>query len=222
MGSARPGPEALAGISTLRALAGTLFYALPDLGTGVNPNWADDRVPASGAAARVERERPLRVRRPERRRRGRRGRRLHRRLRRRRRRDRRRARSRGQVGRACSRRATTSTTRDFDGSSSTPTSARTSAAGRSRPSRARSSIVAGTGVGGGTVVNWTNCLRTYDHVRAEWASRARAQRPRRVRLRPPPRRGLRAARGQRRVQRPERPAPADAGGRASGSATTSA
>ena len=32
------------------------------------------------------------------------------------------------------------------------------------------SIVAGTGVGGGTVVNWTNCLRTYDHVRAEWAS----------------------------------------------------
>ena len=31
------------------------------------------------------------------------------------------------------------------------------------------SIVAGAGVGGGTVVNWTNCLRTYDHVRAEWA-----------------------------------------------------
>ena len=32
------------------------------------------------------------------------------------------------------------------------------------------SIVAGSGVGGGTVINWTNCLRTYDHVRAEWAS----------------------------------------------------
>ncbi len=31
------------------------------------------------------------------------------------------------------------------------------------------SIVAGTGVGGGTVINWTNCLRTSDHVRAEWA-----------------------------------------------------
>ena len=29
--------------------------------------------------------------------------------------------------------------------------------------------MAGAGVGGGTVVNWTNCLRTYDHVRAEWA-----------------------------------------------------
>ena len=32
------------------------------------------------------------------------------------------------------------------------------------------SIVAGAGVGGGTVINWTNCLRTTDHVRAEWAS----------------------------------------------------
>ena len=32
------------------------------------------------------------------------------------------------------------------------------------------SVVAGTGVGGGTVINWTNCLRTHDHVRAEWAS----------------------------------------------------
>jgi choline dehydrogenase-like flavoprotein len=32
------------------------------------------------------------------------------------------------------------------------------------------SIVAGAGVGGGTVINWTNCLRTYDHVRAEWAA----------------------------------------------------
>ena len=30
-------------------------------------------------------------------------------------------------------------------------------------------VVAGTGVGGGTVVNWTNCLRTHDWVRAEWA-----------------------------------------------------
>jgi choline dehydrogenase-like flavoprotein len=31
-------------------------------------------------------------------------------------------------------------------------------------------LVAGTGVGGGTVVNWTNCLRTHDWVRAEWAT----------------------------------------------------
>ena len=46
-------PEALAGISTLRGLAGTLFYALPELGTGVNPNWAEIGFPASGAAARA-------------------------------------------------------------------------------------------------------------------------------------------------------------------------
>ena len=34
------------------------------------------------------------------------------------------------------------------------------------------SIVAGKAVGGGTVVNWTNCLRTHDWVREEWAQRA--------------------------------------------------
>jgi choline dehydrogenase-like flavoprotein len=30
-------------------------------------------------------------------------------------------------------------------------------------------VVAGSCVGGGTVVNWTNCLRTHDWVRDEWA-----------------------------------------------------
>jgi choline dehydrogenase-like flavoprotein len=29
-------------------------------------------------------------------------------------------------------------------------------------------IFAGSGLGGGTTVNWTNCLRTPDHVRAQW------------------------------------------------------
>jgi acyl-CoA reductase-like NAD-dependent aldehyde dehydrogenase/choline dehydrogenase-like flavoprotein len=33
------GPEALAGMTALRGLTFTLFYALPDLGTGRNPNW---------------------------------------------------------------------------------------------------------------------------------------------------------------------------------------
>lgn len=32
------------------------------------------------------------------------------------------------------------------------------------------SIQAGAGLGGGTVINWTNCLRTKDHVREEWAT----------------------------------------------------
>ena len=30
------------------------------------------------------------------------------------------------------------------------------------------SIQAGSSLGGGTVLNWTNCLRTTDRVRAEW------------------------------------------------------
>jgi choline dehydrogenase-like flavoprotein len=32
------------------------------------------------------------------------------------------------------------------------------------------SIQAGSALGGGTVLNWTNCLRTTDHVRAEWTA----------------------------------------------------
>ena len=32
------------------------------------------------------------------------------------------------------------------------------------------SIQAGSALGGGTVLNWTNCLRTTDHVRGEWAA----------------------------------------------------
>ena len=61
------------------------------------------------------------------------------------------------------------------------------------------SIVAGTGVGGGTVINWTNCLRTYDHVRAEWASEHGLSDLAESELRRAPRRGLRAARRQRRL-----------------------
>ena len=42
-------------------------------------------------------------------------------------------------------------------------------AGRSRPPTGRSRSVAGAGLGGGTVINWTNCLRTHQWVREEWA-----------------------------------------------------
>ncbi|BBH68244.1 GMC oxidoreductase [Actinoplanes sp. OR16] len=30
-------------------------------------------------------------------------------------------------------------------------------------------LMAGAGLGGGTVINWTNCIRTKDHVRQQWA-----------------------------------------------------
>ena len=49
--SARPSPEALAGIATLRGICGTLFYALPDLGTGRNLNWDAIGFPGPAGAA---------------------------------------------------------------------------------------------------------------------------------------------------------------------------
>ena len=74
-------------------------------------------------------------------------------------------------------------------------------------------VYAGAGLGGGTVINWTNCLRTRPWVREQWATRARPRGRRRARLRPPPRRDLRAPVGQRPLLRPERAAPAHEGGR---------
>ena len=58
------GPEALAGIHTLRGLTLSLFYALPDLGTGRNPSW--DAIGYPGPQRRPPAEpKPLAVRRPE-------------------------------------------------------------------------------------------------------------------------------------------------------------
>ena len=58
------GPEALAGIHTLRGLALSLFYALPDLGTGRNPSW--DAIGYPGPRRQPPAEpKPLAVRRPE-------------------------------------------------------------------------------------------------------------------------------------------------------------
>ena len=51
------------------------------------------------------------------------------------------------------------------------------------------SLVAGTTLGGGTTINWTNCLRTRPWVREQWAG-ARARGRRRPGVRPPSRRGL--------------------------------
>jgi acyl-CoA reductase-like NAD-dependent aldehyde dehydrogenase/choline dehydrogenase-like flavoprotein len=58
------GPETLAGIHTLRGLALSLFYALPDLGTGRNPSWDAIGYPGPRRAP-AEEPKPLTVRRPE-------------------------------------------------------------------------------------------------------------------------------------------------------------
>ena len=138
-------PEALAGISTLRAIAGTIFYALPDLGTGRNPNW--DAIGFPGPIGRAAgRPRAPAARAPPSRPRGDdRGRRLHRRLRRGRRRDRRRAGRRRASRSSCSRRATTTTTPTSTGSSS-PAYQRMYLNGGPFPTaEGQVSIVAGTG-----------------------------------------------------------------------------
>jgi acyl-CoA reductase-like NAD-dependent aldehyde dehydrogenase/choline dehydrogenase-like flavoprotein len=62
-GFADAGPESLAGIHAIKGLTMTLHYALPDLGTGRNPNW--DAIGYPGPPA-VPRQVPdeLRIRRP--------------------------------------------------------------------------------------------------------------------------------------------------------------
>ena len=161
--------EALAGIVTLRGIAGSLFYGLPDLGTGVNANWETIGFPAP-APPPVERERPLRVRRPT-----------------------------GEMqdlietdvvvvgsgagggviagelaGRGMSvvvlEAGDYHDDADFDGLELSAYQRMYLNGGPFPTAEGQVSIVAGTGVGGGTVINWTNCLRTTDRVRAEWSS----------------------------------------------------
>ena len=63
-GFADAGPDSLAGIHAVKGLTMTLHYALPDLGTGRNPNWEAIGYPGPPAVPRqVPKE--LRVRRPE-------------------------------------------------------------------------------------------------------------------------------------------------------------
>jgi acyl-CoA reductase-like NAD-dependent aldehyde dehydrogenase/choline dehydrogenase-like flavoprotein len=162
-------PEALAGISTLRAIATTLFYALPDLGTGRNPTWDAIGYPGPTFAPPAESERPLVIRRPE-------------------------AGHEvietdvcvigsgagGGVIAAELAAAGKSVTvleaggyhddAEFDGLELSAYQRMYLNGGPFPSAEGQVSVVAGAGVGGGTVVNWTNCLRTFDHVRAEWAA----------------------------------------------------
>ncbi|MFL5893417.1 MAG: aldehyde dehydrogenase family protein [Solirubrobacterales bacterium] len=57
------GPEALAGMNAVRGLTTTLHYALPDLGTGRNPNWDAMGYPGPRSAP-PDVPKPLRTRRP--------------------------------------------------------------------------------------------------------------------------------------------------------------
>jgi acyl-CoA reductase-like NAD-dependent aldehyde dehydrogenase/choline dehydrogenase-like flavoprotein len=63
-GFADSGPEGLAGIHALKGLTMTLHYALPDLGTGRNPNWDAIGYPGPVSSPR-EVPKDLRVRVPE-------------------------------------------------------------------------------------------------------------------------------------------------------------
>ena len=162
-------PEALAGLTTLRGLASSIFYGMPDLGTGTNPNWEAMGFPAPPPPP-AERERPLSVRRAS-----------------------------GEAqetieadvvvvgsgaggGVIAAELAQTGKSvvvleageyhddADFDGLELSAYQRMYLNGGPFPTAEGQVSIVAGAGVGGGTVINWTNCLRTYDHVRAEWAS----------------------------------------------------
>ncbi len=57
------GPETLAGINAIRGMATTLHYALPDLGTGRNPNWDAIGYPGPQSAP-PDVPKPLPIRRP--------------------------------------------------------------------------------------------------------------------------------------------------------------
>jgi acyl-CoA reductase-like NAD-dependent aldehyde dehydrogenase/choline dehydrogenase-like flavoprotein len=61
---AESSPEALGGVSALRGATMSLHYALPDLGTGLNPNWAAMGYPGPPAPPAPV-EKPLTTRRPE-------------------------------------------------------------------------------------------------------------------------------------------------------------
>ena len=160
-------PEALAGIGSLRGLALSLFYALPDLGTGRNPSWDAIGYPGPRSLPPA-RERPLRIRRPE-----------------------------GAAetidadvcvvgsgagGGVVAAELAAAGKRvcvlemgayhddaDFDQLELSAYRRMFLNGGPFASAEGQVSIVAGTGVGGGTVINWTNCLRTHPWVREQWA-----------------------------------------------------
>jgi acyl-CoA reductase-like NAD-dependent aldehyde dehydrogenase/choline dehydrogenase-like flavoprotein len=160
-------PEGLAGITSLRNIAATLFYALPDLGTGRNPTW--DAIGYPGPiSSPPDRPRALRIRRPS-----------------------------GAdetieadvciVGSGAGGGVVAGELaaagksvvvlemggyyddRDFDQLEISAYQRMYLNGGPFPTADGQISIVAGKAIGGGTVINWTNCLRTHAWVREEWA-----------------------------------------------------
>jgi choline dehydrogenase-like flavoprotein len=168
-GFSEASPEALAGITTLRALGNTLFYAAPDPATGSNPNWEVMGFPGPLAPPPSDHAPPLRVRRVS-----------------------------GEdetveadvcvVGSGAGGSVIAAELAaagrsvvvleagdyyddsDFDGLELSAYQRLYLNGGPFPTVDGQVSVVAGAGVGGGTVVNWTNCLRTPHLVRSEWAS----------------------------------------------------
>ena len=72
------------------------------------------------------------------------------------------------------------------------------AGGLAQTAEGQIALMTGANLGGGSTVNWTNCLRTYDWVREEWEREHGLEGLAGRRVRPPPRRGQRADRRDRR------------------------
>jgi acyl-CoA reductase-like NAD-dependent aldehyde dehydrogenase/choline dehydrogenase-like flavoprotein len=161
------GPEGLAGIAAIRGLATSLHYALPDLGTGRNPSWEAIGYPGPRSAPPAI-PKPLRVRQP--------------------------ASSEsvieadvcvvgsGAGGGVIAGELAVAGKRvcvlemgayhnesDFDQLELPAYERLYLNGGPFATSEGQMSIVAGATLGGGTVVNWTNCLRPHPWVREEWA-----------------------------------------------------
>ena len=163
-------PEALAGITALRGLTLSLFYVLPDLGTGRNPSWDALGYPGPQALPANE-PKPLGVRRPQA----------------------------GEdvmtieadvcvVGSGAGGGVIAGTLAeagkqvcvvemggyfneaDFNGLEAWGYQNLYLRGGPISTAEGQVSIQAGSSLGGGTVINWQNCLRTFPWVREQWAS----------------------------------------------------
>jgi acyl-CoA reductase-like NAD-dependent aldehyde dehydrogenase/choline dehydrogenase-like flavoprotein len=161
------GPDTLAGINALRGLTTTLHYALPDLGTGRNANWEAMGYPGPQSAP-SDVPKPLPVRRPS---------------------------APGEVieadvcvvgsgaggsviaGELASAGKQVCVLEmggyfneaDFDQLELPAYQRSYLNAGPFPTVDGQITIQAGSGLGGGTVINWTNSLRTHQWVREEWA-----------------------------------------------------